>query len=107
MGVALLGLSASDAARDWPTGEVVQGVFRTGESAVTRHENVGYAGLRHSPTIVNQVQRTFNGLGQLTNEYQSHSGAVVIGTTPQVQYSYSMMGFMQLAWQTFREGRHI
>src|SRR5262249_3500224 len=26
--------------------------------------------------IVNQVQRTFNGLGQMTAEYQSHSGAV-------------------------------
>jgi hypothetical protein len=26
--------------------------------------------------IVNQVQREFNGLGQLTKEYQSHSGAV-------------------------------
>jgi YD repeat-containing protein len=42
-------------------------------------------------TVVNQVQRAFNGLGQLTNEYQSHSGAVVIGTTPQVQYNYTLM----------------
>jgi RHS repeat-associated protein len=42
-------------------------------------------------TLVNQVQRAFNGLGQLTNEYQSHSGAVVVGTTPQVQYTYSQM----------------
>jgi YD repeat-containing protein len=41
--------------------------------------------------IVNQVQRTFNGLGQLTGEYQSHSGAVVVGTTPQVQYAYAEM----------------
>jgi RHS repeat-associated protein len=42
-------------------------------------------------TLVNQVQRAYNGLGQLTNEYQSHSGAVVVGTTPQVQYAYSVM----------------
>jgi RHS repeat-associated protein len=42
-------------------------------------------------TIVNQVQRTFNGLGQLTNEYQSHSGAVNTSTTPQVQYAYNLM----------------
>jgi len=41
--------------------------------------------------IVNQVQRAFNGLGQLTQEWQSHSGAVVIGTTPSVQYGYSLM----------------
>jgi len=32
--------------------------------------------------VVNQVQREFNGLGQLTKEYQSHSGAVNTGTTP-------------------------
>ncbi len=41
--------------------------------------------------IVNQVQQTYNGLGQLTGEYQSHSGAVVPGTTPQVQYQYNEM----------------
>jgi RHS repeat-associated protein len=42
-------------------------------------------------TIVNQVQEVFNGLGQLTGEYQSHSGAVVVGTTPEVQYAYTEM----------------
>jgi YD repeat-containing protein len=41
--------------------------------------------------IVNQVQRTFNGLGQLTAEYQSHSGAVNTGSTPKAQYAYSEM----------------
>jgi hypothetical protein len=41
--------------------------------------------------IVNQVQRDFNGLGQLTKEYQAHSGAVNTGTTPKVQYTYSEM----------------
>jgi RHS repeat-associated protein len=41
--------------------------------------------------IVNQVQRIFNGLGQLTGEYQSHSGAVVQGSTPEVQYAYTEM----------------
>jgi YD repeat-containing protein len=41
--------------------------------------------------IVNQVQRTFNGLGQMTAEYQSHSGAVNTSTTPVVQYAYSEM----------------
>jgi hypothetical protein len=41
--------------------------------------------------VVNQVQRDFNGLGQFTKEYQSHSGAVNTGTTPKVQYAYSEM----------------
>ena len=37
------------------------------------------------------MQRQFNGLGQLTAEYQSHSGAVNLATTPKVQYAYSEM----------------
>jgi RHS repeat-associated protein len=41
--------------------------------------------------VVNQVQRDFNGLGQLTKEYQAHSGTVNTGTTPKVQYAYSEM----------------
>jgi RHS repeat-associated protein len=41
--------------------------------------------------IINQVEQTYNGLGQLSGEYQSHSGAVVPGTTPRVQYQYNEM----------------
>jgi YD repeat-containing protein len=42
--------------------------------------------------IVNQVLRQFNGLGQLTAEYQSHSGAATTGgATPVVQYTYTEM----------------
>ena len=41
--------------------------------------------------VVNQVEDLYNGLGQLTAEYQSHSGPVVIGTTPEVQYTYNEM----------------
>ncbi len=41
--------------------------------------------------IVNQMQRTYDGLGQLSGEYQSHSGAVVVGSTPEVQYAYTEM----------------
>jgi YD repeat-containing protein len=41
--------------------------------------------------VVNQVQRGFNGLGQLTIDYQSHSGAVNTSTTPNVQYGYTEM----------------
>lgn len=43
-------------------------------------------------TVVNQVQRAFNGAGQVVAEYQSHSGAVDFGNTNatlQVYYSYT------------------
>ncbi len=42
-------------------------------------------------SVVNQVQRAFNGLGQLITEYQSHSGSVNTSTTPKVQYAYTEM----------------
>src|ERR1043166_2955750 len=43
-------------------------------------------------SIVNQVQDVFDGLGNLTTEYQSHSGAVNTSTTPKVQYGYTSIG---------------
>jgi RHS repeat-associated protein len=42
-------------------------------------------------SIVNQFQDAFNGLGQITTEWQSHSGVVNTSTTPKVQYSYTLM----------------
>ena len=42
-------------------------------------------------SIVNQVQDAYNGLGQLTEEWQAHSGAVNTNTTPNIQYSYTLM----------------
>jgi YD repeat-containing protein len=41
--------------------------------------------------VVNQVVRSYNGLSQVTAEYQSHSGAVNTSTMPKVQYAYSEM----------------
>ncbi|HXG13434.1 MAG TPA: RHS repeat domain-containing protein, partial [Gemmataceae bacterium] len=41
--------------------------------------------------VVNQVERVYNGLGQLITEYQAHAGAVDPATTPKVQYGYSEM----------------
>ncbi len=42
-------------------------------------------------TAVNQILRRYNDLGQLTKEYQEHSGTVNVSTTPVVQYIYSEM----------------
>lgn len=39
--------------------------------------------------VVNQVQRQYNGFGQLVSEYQAHDGAVNTGSTPKVQYTYA------------------
>lgn len=44
-----------------------------------------------SGNVVNQVERIFNGLGQLITENQCHSGAVNMSTTPKLQYAYSEM----------------
>ena len=48
-----------------------------------------YSSTGGTGTLLNQVQEAYNGLGQLTGEYQSHSGAVNTGTTPEVQYLYA------------------
>ena len=39
--------------------------------------------------IVNQVENIYNGLGQITEQYQAVNGAVDTATTPVVQYTYS------------------
>ncbi len=38
--------------------------------------------------VVNQVENVYNGLGQLVQQYQAVNGAVAIGTTQSVQYTY-------------------
>ncbi len=42
-------------------------------------------------SVVNQVQRVYNGLGQLVTEYQATAGAVNPAWTPAVRYAYSEM----------------
>ncbi len=44
-----------------------------------------------SGSIVNQVQRGYNGLGQMTTEWQAVNGAVNTSTSPKVQYAFSEM----------------
>ncbi len=64
-----------------------------------------------SGTVVNEVLRQYNGLGQLTKEYQTHSGAVNTSTSPKVQYAYSEMAsganHSRLTSMTYPNGRVI
>ena len=64
--------------------------FDTGGRLYTSTSRSGTAS---TSTIVNQVMDLYNGLGQLTQEYQSHTGAVVTSGTPttSIQYTYSEM----------------
>jgi len=88
----VLGRVTSDAVTTLGTG--VDGSIRRMETAYDTQGNAYLLTSFDAPTagnIVNQVQRSFNGLGQLTAEYQSHSGAVNTSTTPKVQYAYTEM----------------
>ena len=64
-------------------------------------------------TIVNQVEQLYNGLGQLTTEYQSVAGAVNTQTTPNVQYAYSFVStsggpnHSRLVSMTYPNGRVV
>jgi YD repeat-containing protein len=85
----VLGRQTSDAVTTLGSG--VDGAVRRIDTA---YDTQGNAYLTTTYTaasggsIVNQVQDVFNGLRQLTGEYQSHSGAVNTSTTPEVQYAY-------------------
>ncbi|MCI0460725.1 MAG: RHS repeat-associated core domain-containing protein [Gemmataceae bacterium] len=105
----VLGREASDAVTTLGSG--VDGAVRRIETA---YDGQGNAYLITSydaasgGNIVNQVQREFNGLGQLTREYQSHSGAVNTSTTPKVQYGWSEMSggnHSRLVSMTYPNGR--
>ncbi len=59
-------------------------------------------------TIVNQVENFYNGLGQITAQYQSVSGAVDTSTTPYVGYAYSSpSNGSLLTSMTYPNGRTI
>ena len=59
--------------------------------------------------IVSQVQREYNGLGQMIREYENPSGMVNVSTTPEVQYAYSEMAgganHSRLTSITYPDGR--
>jgi RHS repeat-associated protein len=88
----VLGRVTSDAITTLGAG--VDGAVRRIETAYDTQGNAYLFTSYDAPAggnIVNQVQRAFNGLGQLTQEWQSHSGAVNTSTTPSVQYGHSLM----------------
>ena len=61
--------------------------------------------------IVNQVEDLYNGLGQLTGEYQQQNGAVNTATTPEVQFAYTELAGGQnnsrLTSMTYPNGRKL
>ncbi|WP_020476098.1 MBG domain-containing protein [Zavarzinella formosa] len=61
--------------------------------------------------VVNQIQRAYNGLGQMTTEYQATAGSVDTETTPKVQYAYSEMAgaanHSRLTSMTYPNGREL
>jgi YD repeat-containing protein len=72
----------------------VDGAVRRQEAAYDGQGNASLFTTYNAPSggsIVSQVQRQFNGLGQLTAEFQAHGGAVDPAGTPQVQYGYREM----------------
>jgi RHS repeat-associated protein len=88
----ILGRVTKDAITTLATGS--DGSIRRIETAYDTQGNPYLITSYDSPTggnIVNQVQRAYNGLGQLSQEWQSHSGAVNTNTTPNVQYGYTLM----------------
>lgn len=64
-----------------------------------------------SGSITSQISRAFNGLGQLTEEYQQHGAAVNTSTSPVVQYSYSTLtstnNLSRLTRMTYPNGRSV
>lgn len=59
--------------------------------AITGSPDSPGSGTIHIQLVVNDVLREYNGLGQLTAEYQSEKGAVNTSTTPVVRYVYDEM----------------
>src|SRR3984957_19300663 len=62
-----------------------------------------------SGTVVNDVELLYNTFQQLANDYQSHSGAVNTGTTPNVAYAYAngSANTIRLNTITYPNGRAI
>jgi len=62
------------------------------DTAGRPYQMTSYSNTAGSGTPLNQVQYAYNGYGQLITEYQAHSGAVDVNSTPKVQYGYNEGG---------------
>ncbi|MDY3558363.1 RHS repeat-associated core domain-containing protein [Gemmata sp. JC673] len=89
----ILGRVVSDAVTTLGSG--VNGAVRRIETAYDGQGNtyrVTSYDAASGGSIVNQVLRDFNGLGQMVTEWQAHGGAVNTSTSPKVQYAYNFNG---------------
>jgi RHS repeat-associated protein len=86
----VLGRQTSDAVTTLGAG--VDGAVRRVDTAYDSQGNAYLLTSYDAPSggnVVNQVQNAYNGLGQLTAQYQAVRGAVNTATTPAVLYSYA------------------
>jgi RHS repeat-associated protein len=97
-----------------PTGSSVdRTVTKLGYSFDTGGRPFQFTSYRPDGSVVNQVQRSYNGLGQLTAEYQAHAGAVDPATSLNVQYGYSFVAtsggpnHSRLVSMTYPNGRQL
>ena len=73
-----------------------------------------YSGTSGAGALLNQVEEQYNGYGQVTGEWQSHSGAVNTNNPPQVQYNYTYgsnsstgQTYSRLTSMTYPNGRQL
>ena len=73
-----------------------------------------YSGASGTGSLLNQVEEQYNGYGQVTGEWQSHSGAVNTSNPPQVQYNYTYgsnsstgQTYSRLTSMTYPNGRQL
>jgi hypothetical protein len=79
--VTTLGAGVDGAVRRIATTYEVRGMAQN----ITSYDNATVG----SGSVVNDVMMAYNSFGQLTADYQSHTGAVNTGSTPKTQYAYA------------------
>ncbi len=86
-------------------------VLRIGQTYTARGQLDKVTSYSAAPggSIVNEVQRVYNAIDQLTAEYQSHADAVNTSSTPVVSYSYASgsAGTVRLETMTYPNNREL
>ena len=98
-GITTLGTGVDNAVLRIATTYEVRGLVQN----ITSYNNATVG----SGSVVNDVQRAYNTFSQLVTEYQSHSGAVNVSSTPNVQYAYAngSANTVRPALMTYPNGR--